>query len=1067
MEQKSSRKKWQLEAGLLTFASVLAAMPATLSANNVLPPFEAVQAVGYPSESLAQRIERIKRVYHVNVNYDSRRASAVRVPALRRASAGVDLSRSVSSTGFSVRSNGSRDFSLRYNGRSAASSHAVVTRATNVSAVQQQARQGGTLKGSVMDKSGSPIAGATIRIAGTKLGAITDLKGEFVLRNVPARSVTVEVSCISFATMRVSDVNIRSGQTKPLDVILQDADTKLGEVVVTATYNNANANALYARQKNMVAISDGISADLMKKTSDNNMAQVLGRVSGVTIENGKYVTVRGMGERYNNVELNGASLPSSEPNRRNFSFDVIPSALVDNVTIAKTFTPDLPGEFTGGLIEVQTLAVPDKRFVNLNVGTGMNTISTGKDFMSNTRYKADWLFGNIGSRQWYAGQDAEATKQSMKNAGEKNSYGLRRFTAMPLQNYSVIAGLPFHFGNNQKIGIVAALTYRNEQTREEIKEGHFITGDSLIHAGNRYRMVTTTGAIANIGWQMPGHKITWRNLFNNRFSHTNMERALHKYYEDYNFVDQYSAPLQSRVTQTQLEGEHDLFDDKLLVTWNASYNKVQRTSPDDRYVVGRINRTTADGRELLGWNLTTDVQTTKSLGDGYIMYSQLDENKKNAALNVAYPFIVKGNKQQIKAGYMGTFRRADYQQIYLKATSGNVASKYGGQNITDYFSPAHFADGSFSYISAMDLPEADFYTGKQDIHATYLMGEFTFFKKLHLTTGVRMEKGMTETHTKFFDGTEYSDSTVNVRKTDWLPAATVVYNILDNLNARFAYSKTLARPDFRELTTSTYYNVDDRVTVKTFKPIEQTYIDNYDLRLEWYPNPGEVISISGFYKKFKHPVELITWSLSPQDIDLYNYNLESSVVKGIEFNIRKSLGFIAPESFLKDMYFNANASFIKGDVKYKLDDLLGADLGYETRKRPLQGLAPYTINAGLTYQGKILGAALNYARSGRKLVMAGGYEKYDQYEAPRDVLDLQLSAKFLHERLEVKVNASDLLNQDIIVYRNCGYENAPKDPGNDRSYADLTDDMGYNPGDWVISRIKKGINLSLSIGYKF
>lgn len=773
-----------------------------------------------------------------------------------------------------------------------------------------------------------------------------------------------------------------------------------------------------------------------------------------------------MGERYNNVELNGASLPSSEPNRRNFSFDVIPSTLVDNVTITKTFTPDLPGEFTGGLIEVQTLAVPDKKFVNLNVGTGMNTHSTGKDFMSNTRYKADWLFGNIGSRRWYAGQDADATKQSMKNAGEKNSYGLRRFTAMPLQNYSVIAGVPFRFGREQKIGIVAALTYRNEQTREEIKEAHFLSSDSLLRAGNRYRMVTTTGAIANIGWEMPGHKVTWRNLFNNRFSHTNMERAVHKYYENYNFVDQYSAPLQSRVFQTQLEGEHNLLKDQLLLSWNASYNKVQRTSPDDRYVVGRIQGETADGYEMIGWGLSTGGEAGKSLGDGHIMYGKLDENKKNLAFNLAHPFIVQGNKQQVKAGYMGTFRRADYQQIYLKAArKKDAADTNAGQDIEEYFSPAHFADGTLSYISAMEIPEADFYTGKQDIHAAYLMGEFTFFRKLHLTTGVRMEKGMTETHTKFFDGTEYADSTVNMKKTDWLPAATVVYNILDDLNARFAYSKTLARPDFRELTPSTYYNVDDRVTVKTFKPIEQTYIDNYDLRLEWYPNPGEVISISGFYKRFKHPVELITWSPSQQDIDLYNYNLESSTVKGIEFNLRKSLEFIAPATFLKDMYVNANATFIKGDVEYNLDDLLGAELGSNTRKRPLQGLAPYTVNAGLTYQGKVLGAALNYSRSGRKLVMAGSYEKYDQYEAPRDVLDLQLSARFLNERLEVKFNASDLLNQDIIVYRNCGYEIG--DTGNDGAYVDLTDDMGYNPGDWLMSRIKKGINLSLTIGYKF
>ena len=1056
-----SRKRWQWEAGILTFASVFAAMTATVDAYGYnLQPVELAQTADYPAETLAQRIERIKQLYHVNVNYDSRRASAVRVPALHKASAKEDLAASVSDTGFSVRANGNGDFSLGYAG--GADNAATST--------QQQAKRNGVIRGNVADKDGNAVVGATVRVTGTKMGTVTDPNGNFVLRNIPAGNLTVEVSCISYATMRIEDINVRAGQTKPLNVTLQEANEQLGEVVVTAHYDNANANALYARQKNMVAMSDGISADLMKKTSDNNMAQVLGRVSGVTIENGKYVTVRGMGERYNNVELNGAMLPSSEPNRRNFSFDVIPSTLVDNVTIAKTFTPDLPGEFTGGLIEVQTLAVPDKKFVNLNLGTGMNTMSTGKDFYSNTRYKSDWFLGEIDKRKWYAGQDAEATKQSIKNAGEKNSYGLRKFTAMPLQNYSVIAGMPFQLANNQKIGVVAALTYRNEQTREEIKEAHMLTQDSLMQAGNRYRMVTTMGAVANVGWEMPGHKVTWRNLFNNRFSHTNMERAVHKYYEDYNFWDQYSAPLQGQVLQTQLEGEHNLLKDQLILSWNASYNKVDRTSPDDRYVVGRIVGEDSEGNELVGWQGV--IGNGKSLGDGYIMYGKLTEKKKNLAFNLAHPFIIQGNKQQVKAGYMGTFRNADYQQIYLQAAVNEKklddADAIRGQNIQDYYSPSHFADDILYYRSAMQIPEADFYTGKQDIHAAYLMGEFSFFQKLHLTTGVRMEKGKTETHTKFFDGTEYADSIVNISKTDFLPAATLVYNIMDNLNARVAYSKTLARPDFRELTTSTYYNVDDRVTIKTFKPIEQTSINNYDLRLEWYPNPGEVVSVTGFYKKFKNPVELIEWTTSQQDLQLYNYNLVSSSMKGIEFNLRKSLGFIAPATFLKDMYVNANATFIKGDIEYDLDELLGAELGKNSRKRPLQGLAPYTVNAGLTYQGKMLGAAVNYSRSGRKLVIAGKNERYDQYEAPRDVLDLQLSARFLNERLEVKFNASDLLNQDILVYRNSSYRwNKNPNDGDPDVFGDRTQDMDYNSGDYVMSRIKKGINLSFSVGYKF
>ena len=1057
-------RKWSLysktQMTVVLLAGALAGTPVCPAAAHVSL---VAQSAGphessYPSETMDKRLNRIIGKYRVDIGYDAAQMARVSAAPLRSSSLEKDLEASLSGTAYSYKKTGERTYAVYKTGSTA-------------SASGQQPRTGsGSLRGTVVDKDGFPIVGATVRIMELSgKGAATDLRGNFTVSGLPTRSFTVEVSCISYQTMRVSDVKINSGKSTPLDVILQEASEMLGEVVVTATYNKASANALYAKQKNMVAMSDGISADLMKKTSDNNVAQVLGRVAGVSVESGKYITVRGMGERYNNVQLNGATLPSTEPNRRNFSFDVIPSGLIDNVTIAKTFTPDMPGEFTGGLVEVNTLAVPNQKFFNISVGTGMNTISTGKDFLSNQRYKSDWFFGNIDDRKWYAGQDEEATKQSMENAGRMNSYGLRRFKAAPLQNYSMTVGLPFEFGYNQKIGVVAALTYRNEQTREEIEEAHFITHDSIVRPGNRYKFVTTTGAVANIGWEMPGHKITWRNLFNNRFSHTNMERYIYKDYEGYNFAEQYSAPLLSRVIQTQLEGEHNLFGDKLIFTWNGSYNKSKRTSPDDRFATGYIEGEAANGSELIDWGLSTDYGGT-NLGESHIMYSNLDENKKNIAANLAYPFIVKGNKQQLKVGYMGTFRHAEYEQIYMKPFGAiGTNSPLYGTPINVFFDPENFENGTFVYKSGMELPEADFYRGDQTIHAAYLMGEFTFFRKLHLMAGVRMEKGKTETATKFFERQqqEYVDSLITVNKVDWLPSATLVYNITDNLNARFAYSKTIARPDFRELSACKYYNVDDRINIISMGAIKQSYTDNIDLRFEWYPAPGEVISVSGFYKKFKDPVELITYAPSPVDVQQFSFNLDDATVKGIEFNVRKSLGFIAPGSFLKDVYFNANATFIKGNVTYNLDELLNESSGTEheiyreTRNRPLQGLAPYTVNAGLTYQGKVLGVSLNYGRNGRKLVMAGEEAMFDQFEAPRNVLDLQVSARFFKEKFELRFNVSDMLNEDIIVYRNCQYDYV------NGGYADLTSDMNYNSGDWIVSRIKKGVNLSLSASYKF
>ncbi len=471
------------------------------------------------------------------------------------------------------------------------------------------------------------------------------------------------------------------------------------------------------------------------------------------------------------------------------------------------------------------------------------------------------------------------------------------------------------------------------------------------------------------------------------------------------------------------------------------------------------------------------------MGSGHIMYSKLHETKKNIGVNLEHPFIIQGNRQSIKIGYLGAFRRADFEQQYLKAMKAKIDNSINSLPIEEFYAPQHFGSNPLIYeLSGMQGTKADYYEGGQDIHSTYLMGDFSFLRKLRLIGGLRMEKTDMHVTTEMLEktiGGGMIDSTTVIKKTDWLPAATLIYSITPELNARASYSKTLARPDFRELSQSSYYNVDDRVWVINGSGIEQSRIHNYDVRVEWYPRPGEVLSVSYFHKKFIKPVEMVMRMLSDmQNFEMYNMNLDNSTAKGVELNWRKGLGFISPS--LRDLYFTGNYTWMKANVKYNQEKLLNPNIKDSDpdfdRDRPLQGLSPpYTLNLGLAYEGNIIGAAVNYNRNGRKLVYAGGEEtKYDQYENSRDVLDLQFSTRLMKDqRLELKFNISDIFNQDIIVYRNTRiveYTAENPDPETGKSgtvYMDLTGDMNYNKGDYVMSRIKKGINLSLSASYKF
>lgn len=949
----------------------------------------------------------------------------------------------------------------------------------------------GRISGSILDEAGASIPGAVVKViagAETGKGASSNLDGHYYLDLKPG-TYAIEVAYVGFATKKVTDIKVSRNKATTLDIILSESSELLDEVVVTASYNEANAAGLYLRQKSLATMSDGVSADLIKKTSDNNIAQVLKRVSGVTIDKGKYVTVRGMSERYNNVQLNGASLPSTEPNRRNFSFDIIPSGLVDNVTIAKTFTPDMDGEFTGGLVQVNTLAVPHERLLKISAGTGFDTMSTGKDFYTNKRFGSDYFFGDIKNRQWYAGDSDEEVKQSLLNAAQKNTFPMYVTTGAPTQNYSIVAGTPFSLGGS-KLGAVVALTYRHEEKSQETVEGIFQTREWIVHKPTRKsNFMTAVGVVANLGWEAAGHKITWRNLFNNRFTHDSFV-GFHADYSNFDTVyDQYTSPLRNMLWQTQIDGVHNFLDNHLKLTWDAAHSRLRRTSPDSRMQSGAVIGEKDDGSDAIRLSLAHSSNEW-DLTSNFVEHMQLTENKTNVGVNLEYATQIAGNRQAVKLGYRGAFRTADYQQQYLQAV-GKDPFEPDGMTTSQLYDPKNFEEGIIYYRTSgiqkfiSFNTNVNFYKGDQSIHAAYLMGEFSFFDHLRLITGVRMEQSTT--YVKTIPHLDLSTEELNVTTDDpitekhlnWLPAATLIYSITPEVNFRVAYAKTLARPDFNEIAYPTrYYNPYRRITMDQVRPIKMSTIDNWDARIEWYPKAGEVISASYFHKKLLLPVEIMSFMIG-DGIYYFPVNLEEATINGVELNWRKSLGFIAPSAdFLRDFYFTGNLSLIKGKLEHDLElirEIVGGKSDEDDRANALfpnhdrvpQGLSPYTLNMGLAYEGKYWGAALSYNRNGQTLVLGQATAEEDIYENSRDILDCQVSAKFLNGRLELKVNASDLLNQPIITYANTGYvAEAPEWKPKYIATEESKRDQGYNEGDWILGKVNKGRSFSFSLSWK-
>lgn len=955
-----------------------------------------------------------------------------------------------------------------------------------------QAAPRGTVSGKIIDEeNGQPVTDATVRIGNR--GVVTNTEGLFLIR-LPKGKYEAEISSVGYGQKQITDIDVKDNTNFELNITLKREKGQLSAVLVKAPASKETVASLYTRQKNSAAVSDGISQEQIRRTPDNNVAQVLKRVSGLTVQEGKFVTVRGMSERYNNVLLNGASLPSTEANRRNFSFDIVPANLIDNVIVNKTATPDLPGEFTGGMVQVNTIDVPRENFIQAGVGSGFNTNSTGKDFFSTKRYNSDYWGSKGSGRDWFGksfnyDQYVAADAKFLVNPNDKeafttlrnmggsipNNYGIFKYQAKPMQSYQLSMGGRKTLGKETVLGVLLAGTYRHEELIENYS-ALLRQGPSIIDSAHDYNFITSIGAVGNFTFQHKGNKIVWRNLFNRRFTNeTNYRKMVDIAGAGYDRpLRQYIGIVeQADLWHTRLEGEHLIGIKGLKFDWFADMTKVDKEQPDNRYSKSSIigyDETT--GKEILQLSIQGHL-----LGEGGLFASNLQEKKKNIGGNFTYTFKTGTLAQKLKAGYWGTFRNSEYQQVALVPNKGPVGG-FDGFGKPDYelFTQENLSKGIYYYKLATSngWSRSDDYTGKQHLHAGYLMADITPMNRLRLVGGFRLEDNTMEiiAFTQNRQTNEFGDSLIRSKDRDWLPSVNVIYSISSKLNVRAAWYRTVARADFRERAPYAYYDYILRQSILGADGLRNSSINNADLRLEWYPGAGEVISVTGFYKKFKDPVELVSYNGTDGNYLLFYYNLNDAENKGFEIDIRKSLRFIHSSSaFLSNLYINANFTWLNSKVNYDPLQLQAVAMGKplppkneaQTRERPLSGLSPYIFNGGISWQGSVIGANITYNRFGRRVLFAGEDNFNDTYENPRDVIDLQLSAFLMKRKLEIRFNLADLLHQDFVEYMNLGY--------NPETHTSAPNDqdpkgLGLSKTDWTLRRIKRGSNYSLTISYR-
>lgn len=901
--------------------------------------------------------------------------------------------------------------------------------------------QTGKIAGTVSDKSNSEtLIGCTVGISGTTIGATTDINGKYVIGDLKPGKYKVTFRYIGYQTKEITDIEVTDGQVTNLNVVLEPSTSQqLSEVVVTATYRQANISALYAQQKNSAVISDGISAEVIKKSPDKNTSEVLKRVSGTTIQDNKFVIIRGLGDRYNSALLDGSPLPSTEPNRKAFSFDIVPSNLIDNVIISKTATPDLPADFAGGTVQILTKDVPDQNFLSLGLGYGYNSQSTFKDFYFGQRNIGDYFtFGNKGRALPvnFPSSDAiigrQLTNQQSIHAinSLNNAYFVQNRIGLPSQNYQLTIGRVNEIGKeNNRLGSTFALTYNNSETiTPDIKRQFF----AYNFRDQQYKFNANIGALANFAYTYKKSKITFKNIYNRILDDTYTTRTGSNTQSSSSDNRFYAFDLtQKSIFKSTVEGEHKVGEKSAIIDWNVSFSNILNDQPDQRKVNYKQNSV---GDPYLASNTNTGLDNSR-------LFSHLTEDVFWGGLSYAKPIKFLDNSK-LKFGLSSNYRNRDFNVRFIGL---NFDTGYPNANIErqrplqTLFGRDLINNGAYALD---ELPNGnDRYNAYSLTNALYGMLDSRLGDKWRIVYGLRAEK---------FDlGLTTSTSTnkiAHLNDLDILPSVNLTYSLTPKANLRASYYRTLARPEFRELAPFSYYDYEEVLNVQGNNALKRSLIDNADLRYELYPQAGQVFSISIFYKNFQNAIESQVYDANSTPIKTY-FNSDQASVYGVELEARKTLDFIHDSEWLKNSTLYVNLSFSKSEIKEK--NISGTNI----RTRSLTGQSPYIINAGL--QENFLKSKLSfnilYNRIGTRLYSVGGGKIGDIYENSRGSLDAQLGLKAFKGKGEFKLNAGNILNE---------YSNFYIVPISSSNHQ-LTDATG------TFKKFKTGTNCSLSFSYNF
>lgn len=889
--------------------------------------------------------------------------------------------------------------------------------------------QTGTVRGIIKDgKTKEALIGCTVQISGTQLGATTDIEGAFTLANVPAGTQSVVISYVSYQTKTIPNVRVESGNTTAIDTELDEEGKSLQEVVVRANRATNTEIAVITEIKQLKALAVGISAQQIQKSQDRDAAAAIRRVPGISIVDNRFVLIRGLGTRYNSVLINDVITPSTEVESRSFSFDIVPSNILDRMIVYKSGSAENPGDFAGGIIKIYTKRRPDQNFIDVGLTVGYRANTTLQNVQTHTRSGLNFLGLWGADQQLPSSFPASSGTFNNQNAAQRaayarllpNSWGLKTISVSPDIRFALNTGRRFQIGS-VRLSNLTSINYGLTNQLANVDFRLYQNGSGANDIDQRYNDAnyarqSRVGILHNWSARFsPAFTLEWKTLFN-QLSTTETVVRNGQLVAEGRDIRSYSERFENRsILSTQVSGEHTL-NESSKINWIGAYSYSGRWEPDWKRALYQRNTAAPnpDGRQNV-FNLVTPTQPNPI--DVGRFYSRLNEHVYSGIGNYEHAFGNPTNREpnRIRAGFYGERRNRTYSARFygyesvgntLPVVSQDINTLFVSQNVTGQPGGLSLLDGT------RDL---DSYQGSNSYLAAYVSGDVNVGPKANLTVGFRGE----------FNNQTLKATLVGANRTlvdndvfSPLPSLNFTYKLGDRTNLRLAYSSTVNRPELRELAPFAYFDFNLLAEIRGNTALKTANIQNIDAKYEFYPTPNELISVTPFYKRFNNPIEAF---LIPQGNGLaYTFiNALSAENYGVEVEIRK--GFAnASSSFLQNLQLVGNASIIQSRVNIgqvvRAPGLSGQvesiDLTNITQaKRALANQSPYLINAGAYYADPNSGWQANilYNVAGPRIFAVGNQNNPTIYEMPRNVVDLNISRVF-RKRMEVRLGIQDLLN---------------------------------------------------------